>query len=144
MDSLKLVLIAVIGGIASAFQGQFMGVIDSRVGSKESVFITYVSGGILAALMMLVARGGHLNLWHRVPWYTLTTGVLGLVVVGAIGFTAPRLGLGKAFTIIVASQLIAAVVFDQFGLFGAAVRVLSVQRLVGLVAMILGVWLILK
>ena len=57
---------------------------------------------------------------------------------------APRLGLGKAFTIIVASQLIAAVVFDQFGLFGAAVRVLSVQRLVGLVVMILGVWLILK
>ena len=144
MDSLKLVLIAVIGGVASAFQGQFMGVIDSRVGSKESVFITYVSGGVLAALVMLVARGGHLNLWHRVPWYTLTTGVLGLIVVGAIGFTAPRLGLGKAFTIMVASQLIAAVVLDHFGLFGAAARVLSVQRLVGLVVMILGVWLILK
>jgi len=144
MDSLKLVVIAVIGGIASAFQGQFMGVIDSRVGSKESVFITYVSGGILAALMMLVARGGHLNLWHKVPSYTLTTGVLGLVVVGAIGFTAPRMGLGRAFTILVASQLIAAVVLDQFGLFGTAVRTLSMHRLVGLVAMILGVWLILK
>jgi len=144
MDSLKLVVIAVIGGIASAFQGQFMGVIDSRVGSKESVFITYVSGGILAALMMLVARGGHLNLWHKVPSYTLTTGVLGLVVVGAIGFTAPRMGLGRAFTILVASQLIAAVLLDQFGLFGTAVRTLSMHRLVGLVAMILGVWLILK
>jgi transporter family-2 protein len=117
---------------------------DQRIGSKESVFITYVSGGVLAALMMIVARGGHLSAWQNAPWYTLTAGVLGLVIVGTIGYTVPRLGLTAAFTVIVATQLVVAVIFDHFGLLGAAVRTMDVPRIAGLIFLILGVWLVLR
>jgi transporter family-2 protein len=51
--------------------------------------------------------------------------------------------MAKAFTVIVASQLLAALLFDQFGLFGAAVRTLSLSRLIGLIFTIIGVWLVL-
>jgi len=144
MKTAVLVVLAIVGGIAVSLQGNFMGIMDQRIGSKESVFITYASGGILAALMMIAARGGHLNAWQNAPWYALTAGALGLVIVGTIGYTVPRLGLTTAFTVIVASQLVVAVMLDHFGLLGAAVRTLDLSRITGLVLLILGVWLVLK
>jgi len=144
MNTTVLVILAIIGGIAVALQGHFMGIMDQRIGSKESVFITYASGGILAAVMMIAARGGHLNAWQNVPWYALTAGALGLVIVGTIGYTVPRLGLTMAFTVIVASQLVVAVMLDHFGLLGAAVRTLDLTRITGLIFLILGVWLVLR
>jgi transporter family-2 protein len=144
MSTTVLVIWAIVGGIASAFQGQFMGIMDEKIGSKESVFITYAGGGLLIALMIMVSRGGHLSSWQKAPWYAFTAGVLGLLIVGTIGYTVPRLGVAKAFTVIVASQLLTALLFDQFGLFGAAVRTMDLPRVSGLIFLILGVWLVLR
>ena len=144
MNATVLVILAIVGGIAVALQGHFMGIMDQRIGSKESVFITYASGGVLTALMMIVARGGHLSAWQNAPWYALCAGILGLVIVGTIGYTVPRLGLTAAFTVIVASQLVVAVILDHFGLFGAAVRAMDLPRITGLILLILGVWLVLR
>ena len=144
MNTTVLVILAIIGGIAVALQGHFMGIMDQRIGSKESVFITYASGGILAAVMMIAARGGHLNAWQNAPWYALTAGALGLVIVGTIGYTVPRLGLTMAFTVIVASQLVVAVMLDHFGVLGATVRTMDLPRITGLIFLILGVWLVLR
>jgi bacterial/archaeal transporter family-2 protein len=143
MSTAALVILAIVGGIASAIQGQFMGIMDERVGSKESVFITYAVGGVLIALIIMASRGVHLSSWQSLPWYTFTAGFLGLLIVGTVGYTVPRLGMAKAFTVIVASQLLTALLFDQFGLFGAAVRTLTLSRLIGLIFTILGVWLVL-
>jgi transporter family-2 protein len=144
MSTTVLVILAIVGGIAVALQGNFMGIMDQRIGSIESVFITYASGGLLAALLMILARGGHLSAWHNAPWYALTAGVLGLVIVGTIGYTVPRLGLTVAFTVIVATQLVVAVILDHFGLLGAAVRTMDLSRVAGLIFLILGVWLVLR
>jgi len=143
MSITVLVILAIVGGIANATQGQFMGIMDERIGSKESVFITYAVGGLLIALIMIASRGGHLSSWQNAPWYTLTAGFLGLLIVGTVGYTVPRLGMAKAFTVIVASQLLTALLFDQFGLFGAAVRTMDWSRVAGLIFTILGVWLVL-
>jgi len=138
---LFLTIIAIIGGVAVTLQGQFMGLMDQGIGTRESVFITYAGGGILIGLVMLAARGGNLRAWHEVPWYALSAGVLGLVIVGTIGYTVPRLGLSTAFTIIVASQFIVAALLDHFGLLGAMLRPLELSRVLGLAILILGVWL---
>jgi transporter family-2 protein len=141
---LPLILIAAIGGIAVALQAQFMGVMDKGIGTLESMFITYGSGGLLIAFAMLVTRGGRLSAWGDVPWYSLTAGLLGLIIVGTIGFSTPRLGLVPTLTILVASQFIIGALLDHFGLFGADPRSLSLTRLVGIGTMLLGVWLIIR
>lgn len=141
---ISLIIIAVIGGMTVALQGQFMGLIDKGLGTRESVFITYASGGILVGFVMLAARGGNLRFWQAVPWYALSAGVFGLVIVAAIGYTVPRLGLSKAFTIIVAAQFITIALLDHFGLFGAAMRPLDLTRLLGVGVLIFGVWLIMR
>ncbi len=113
---IPLIIIAVIGGLTSALQGQFMGLMDKGIGTRESVFITYGSGGLLAGIALWASGGGNFRTWQEIPWYTLSAGVLGLVIVGSIGYTVPRLGLSKAFTVIVASQFVTAALLDHFGL----------------------------
>jgi len=138
---IPLIIIAVIGGAAITLQGQLMGLMDKTIGTKESVFITYAGGGLLAGVLMLAARGGNLKAWQLVPWYSLGAGVVGLLIVGTIGYTVPRLGLTRAFTIIIAAQLIVAALMDHFGLLGAVTRPLDLSRLLGIGILVLGVWL---
>lgn len=143
-SSVGLLVLAAVGGAAIALQGQFMGLMDKVIGTRESVFITYASGGLLAAFVMLAAGGGNLKAWRQVPWYSLSAGILGLVIVGTIGYTVPRLGLSKAFTVLVAAQFVAAALLDHFGLLGATPRPMGVGRLLGMCVLILGVWLVMR
>ena len=139
-----LITVAAFGGIAVALQGQLMGLMDQRLGTKASVFITYASGGLVVVLASLLSGGWSLKGWQDVPWYDFGTGLLGLFIVGSISYTVPRLGLTAAFTIAVASQFILAALMDHFGLLGAAVRPLDLSRSFGIAVLILGVWLIVR
>lgn len=126
---IPLIIIAAVGGIAITLQAQFMGLMDKNIGTLESVFITYGSGGLLIGTAMLVNKGGNLSAWRSVPWYVLSAGVLGLVT---------------AFTILVASQFIVGALLDHFGILGADLRPLDFTRLAGIGVMLLGVWLIIR
>ena len=143
-SSLFLISLAVVGGIAVALQAQFMGQLDRAIGTLESVFITYGSGGLLIALMALGLRGGNLAAWRSVPPYTLSAGILGLVIVGTISYTAPRLGLVVTFTILVTTQFAVGALVDHFGLFNTAVRELDLARATGIGMLLAGVWLIIR
>ncbi len=143
-NTLLLVGIAAVGGVAVALQAQFMGLMDKAMGTLESVFVTYASGGILIGMIMLVHGGGNLSAWRGVPWYALSAGVMGLLIVGTIGYTVPRLGLVLAFTVMIASQFVMGAVIDHFGLLGAAVRPLDISRLLGVAVLLLGTWLMIR
>jgi len=93
---------------------------------------------------MILLRGGNLSGLTLVPWYTLLAGPIGLVLIAAIGYSVPRLGLVPAFTILVAAQFMTAAVIDQFGLFGAEIRQISPSRLSGMLVMLLGIWLAMR
>ncbi len=144
INYLIIISIAVIGGLAITLQGQFMGVMNKGVGTLESVFITYAGGGLVILIVMIFARGGNLNAWRSVPWYALTTGVMGLIIVGAIGYTVPRMGLVPAFTILTASQFFFASLADNFGWFGSEVKPFEPIHALGIGFLLLGVWIILR
>ncbi|MGB0564355.1 MAG: DMT family transporter [Spirulinaceae cyanobacterium] len=147
MNPFILPLLAIIAGCAVTLQAQFMGLMDKTLGSQESIVITYVSGGLLAGLFALavLGRGGfNFKAVPSLPWYVFTTGALGLVIVGAIGYVVPRLGTARGFTLILASQFLLAAVIDQWGLFNAPLRPLATPQIIGLIVMLSGVWLVVR
>jgi len=133
-----------IGGISITLQAQFMGLMDRQIGTLESIFITYGGGGLLIGLAMLLSRGGNLAAWQGVPWYALSAGALGLVIVGTIGYGTARLGLVTVFTTILAAQFISGALLDHFGILGADLRPLNLTRIAGIILMLLGTWLVLR
>ncbi|MEZ4631321.1 MAG: DMT family transporter [Deinococcales bacterium] len=144
MPTALIFLICIMGGIATVFQSQFMGLIEKRLGLLEAVFITYGGGALVIGLIMLFAQGGKLGHWRSLPLYALSTGVLGLILIAALSLSVPRVGLVMTFTIFVATQFILGGIIDHFGLFGAEVRSLTGLRLLGVITLLLGVWLIVR
>ena len=128
-----LIIIAIIGGIAVSLQGQFMGQLDRQIGTAESVFITYGLGAFLAGLIMIYLKGGDLHtlISAKLPWYVYSSGILGIIIVGSISFTVPRLGMAKAFTILLVGQFFVAALVDHFGFFGANLLWIDLNKLAG-------------
>jgi bacterial/archaeal transporter family-2 protein len=145
MDNVvTVILIATVAGLAVTLQSNFMGVMTQLMGTRESIFITYVSGGFVIALILLASGGGNWASWRAVPPYAFTSGVLGLIIVGAIGYATARYGLVITFAILLVAQYASAALFDQYGWLGASVRPLDGWRLLGLALLLSGAWLIMR
>lgn len=142
MESILLILlIGLAGGVAVGLQSPLASMLTQRLGMFESVFILHVGGAIFALLPLLFYGGGKLAQWRSVPWYALLAGIFGLIVIGAISYMIPRIGVAGAITTIVAGQLLVSMVLDQFGWLGAMARPMDPARAIGLAVVLLGVWL---
>jgi len=138
---LLIILIGLAGGVAVGLQGPLASMISLRLGILESVFIVHIGGACVALLSLLFYGGGKLTQWKQLPWYTLVAGMFGLVVISAISYTIPRVGVSAAIITIVAGQLLVSTILDHFGMLGAMVRPLDLTRATGLAVVLLGVWL---
>src|SRR3989304_3642463 len=79
-----VVLVAVATGGVQALQASAMGIQQARMGTLESMFIPYGSGGLLIGLAMLATRGANLAAGRGLPWFVFTSGLA-----GGWGFGAP-------------------------------------------------------
>ena len=144
MESIFLIiLIGLAGGIAVGLQSPLASMISQRLGLLESVFIIHIGGAIIALIPMLI-YGSKLGLWRSLPWYALFAGVIGLMVIGAISYMIPRVGVAPALIILLAGQLLMGVVLDHFGWLGTMQRPLDLARVVGILVVLAGVWLTVK
>ena len=141
---LFIILIGLAGGVAVGLQSPMASMITQRLGTFESVFIIHIGGAVIALIPLLIYGGGKLSQWRSVPWYALGAGVFGLVVIAAISYMIPRVGVAASITTIVAGQLLVSVILDHYGLLGASIRTLDVTRVLGMAGLLVGVWLTVK
>jgi transporter family-2 protein len=87
-----------------------------------------------AATLAFAAQG--------IPAYLGLAGLLAVPYLLAASFLAPRIGIGLFLAAIIAGQLIGGVVLDHVGAFGASPRPVDLPRLLGVVALLVGVVLI--
>ena len=145
MESILLIiLIGLAGGVAVGLQSPLASIMSQRLGTLESVFIVHLGGAIVSLIPLLVYGGGKLGQWRTVPWYALCAGAFGLVVIAAVSYAIPRIGVAGAVTSIVAGQLLLSALLDHFGWLGAVERPLDPARLLGLFVLGVGVWLTVK
>lgn len=138
---LLIVVIGLIGGLAVGMQGPLASILTQRMGPLESSFIVHIGGAIISLVPLVIIGGGRIGQWRTAPWYALGAGVFGLIVLSAVSYTIPRIGVAAAIVTIVAGQILLSALLDHFGWLGAAVRPLDAPRLLGLAVVFLGVWL---
>jgi transporter family-2 protein len=145
MPSLLLsAIVGVLGGIAIGFQNPLAAMLGRRLGILESVFIIHVGGALVAGAPLLLIGGGRLGAWRTVPPYAVAAGALGVVLIGAVAFTIPRIGVASAVALIVAAQLVIGAWLDHHGYLGTTVRPVDMHRLIGIVLLLVGAWLVLR
>lgn len=139
-----IILVGLVGGVAVGLQSPLASMMSQRLGTLESIFIVHVGGALIALIPLLFLGGGKLSQWRSLPWYALLAGVFGLVVIGAVSYMIPRIGVAGSIITVVSGQLLVGALLDHFGWLGASVRPLDPARLIGLVVLFIGVWLTVK
>jgi transporter family-2 protein len=138
---LLVILVALAGGVAVALQSPLASMLSQRLGILGSIFIIHIGGALLSLFLLLLMGWGNLGEWRSAPWYALCAGFFGVVVIAAVSYTIPRVGVAASVITIVAGQLAVSTFLDQYGLLGTAVRPLGPTRILGLLVVMLGVWL---
>ena len=139
-----LIVIGVFAGIAIGLQNPLTSLMSQRLGVMESIFIIHIGGAVLTLVPLIAWRGGALDQWRSVPWYALAAGALGLVVLGAVSYTIPRLGVAATLILIIVGQVLTSTILDHFGWLEVAVRPVDTSRLVGIAVVLFGTWLIVR
>jgi transporter family-2 protein len=143
MNLLIVVVIAALGGLAGALQSQWLGVMEERVGTLASTFVTYAGGGLAVAILMLIFQGSRISELKELPWWVFGAGLMGLVVVASLGVTVANLGLGAGLTLFTGATLILGAVIEHLGWFGGG-RTLDGIRVLGIALVIGGTWLVVR
>jgi transporter family-2 protein len=142
---LAVVLTALVGGLI-ALQAPINSQLGRSVGSFQAAFVSFALGTLILAVASGLARGGWGqigNLTQVAPYY-LTGGLLGAMYVTAVLVTVRSLGAGGVVAATIAGQLTAGLLIDRLGLLGVAQRPLTAGKLVGIVLLAVGTYLVVR
>ena len=110
-----------------------------------AAFISFAVGTIALMVFLLITGQFQFRfISGSSPWWIWTGGLLGTFFVAGIVILLPRLGVVLSFSLVLAGQMFAAILFDQFGWLGVTVREISAGKIIGAVLLIAGVILIRK
>jgi transporter family-2 protein len=118
--------------------------LGNRIGSHAvAATVLFVVALCVATVAMLLTSGApSLAQVPAQPKHLLLGGFFVAFYVLSVTWIAPRFGVGNAVFCVLLGQMLAASVIDQFGLFGAVVRPLTLMRASGIGLMACGVLLI--
>ena len=136
------IIIGIVGGIAVGLQSPIAGAMGQRIGGVAGSLIVHVSGTIFSSLLLLSRGGENIRDWRTLPWYMLASGIFGLVVLLAINHTIPRLGAAFSVALIIVGQLAIGLIIDHFGWLGVTQRPIDGARVLAVVLLLAGGYLI--
>jgi transporter family-2 protein len=138
--------LSLVAGLAGSIQVAVSGAFGRRIGVLEATAFGSIAAAIIVFTVLLVVRQGIGNLGQSVrePAWLWIGGIMGAIVVTTITFTAPRIGTFATVGLLIAGQLLMAVLIDAFGLFGLEKIPVSPARVAGLALLAGGAALVLK
>ncbi|MEX1141764.1 MAG: DMT family transporter [Thermoleophilaceae bacterium] len=140
-----LPLLATIGaGGVVALQAPVNSALGKAVGTFAAASFTFATGAlVLVAIALLFGGGfGEISNVGHLSWYYLTGGILGAAYVTTVLVTVRSLGAGGVTAATIAGQLTISVLIDRAGYLGIDERALTPGRLLGMVLLVAGTFLI--
>ncbi len=140
-------LLPLFAGIAMSIQsginGQLRGALQHPILAALISFLT----GTLALIIILVFSKQALptlQQYSDISFYKYTGGLLGAFIVTVTLISISKVGAGNMFVLIVAGQLITAVIMDHMGVLGLKESPLTVQKLIGISLVVAGAYIVNK
>ena len=128
-------ILALLAGVCVAVQTSLTGAAQRTLGPAVLVAISgLTTGGCALLVSFFVAKP---DFTGRAVVYALASGVLGAVIVGSIAVAAGQAGVARALSLVIAAQLIAGLLLDALGIFGAGAD-FSIPKALGVVLIVLG------
>ena len=145
MDRAATAVVVVAAGAAVGAQAPVNAALGRSVGTLQAAALSFAIGlAILCGVVALSGGFGSLRAVGDVPWWGFLGGACGAAIVSASIVGVRSLGASGVTAAVVAGQLTASVAIDALGLFGVERHPVSVQRVMGVALLSLGVLLIVR
>lgn len=148
-SSMTLGLIVALGaGIAIGLQGLFTNITGQMLGPVRGGLAIHMAGSIVGAGMVVFVMMTNPNLQAvtitpRVILFAFLGGTAGMVILMGIAFSFPRIGQVAGQSALLFAQMAVAILVDTFALAGGDPLPLDWRRILGLVVIALGTYLLL-
>lgn len=138
--------LAMLAGLAVAVQtganAQLRQIVNSPI---ITALISFLVGTILLSVYVIITSRQFIpatSVLTQISWWKWLGGIMGAFYITTVVIVAPKIGAANTLGFIVAGQLISAVLFDHMGWIGFVIRPINLWRVLGVVFLILGVYLI--
>ncbi|MBD1400044.1 DMT family transporter [Pelovirga terrestris] len=144
MSNLVLMILIACGGIAVAIQPSINARLAQKTGFLEAATISFAVGTLALLLISLLSGQGSFRRIIEVPWWQLSGGLFGAFFVTMTIIGVPRIGTTAVLALTIASQLMAGMVMDHYGVFGMRGIPIDGKRILGIALLLIGVFLVCK
>ncbi|RFU60310.1 DMT family transporter [Bacillus sp. V59.32b] len=134
-------LLALVGGMAVAFQAQINGGLGKKVGAIEGSFISFVIGTLVLFFAVLFLGKGNILAVSSVPKWQLIGGILGAFYVFVMVLVVPKIGVAPAMVAVIAGQILIGAIIDHFGLLGGVKVPIDVKKLTAILLLFVSLYL---
>lgn len=125
--------ITVLMGIATALYLSANGEVGKLLGSPLAANVPFFFTALLASAIVVASsgQGSHLAKLNSLPPGLLLTGVASAMMILGTTALVPRLGAGQFFVLLLAGQLMGALLVSHFGWFASPQQPLGWRALIG-------------
>ncbi|MGX7265531.1 DMT family transporter [Enterococcus crotali] len=141
-------MFALVAGVFPPLQAIFNGQLRSAVRSPlVATLISFLVGLIILFVVVLIVQKS-INFptkdpsGKKLPWWIYIGGAFGVIVVGGTILVVGELGSVLTSSLFLLGQIIMSSLIDQFGLFGLRKTVISRQKVISILLIILGLVII--
>jgi transporter family-2 protein len=138
-------LLAVGAGVSFVMQQAVNADLRAALGSAAwAGFVSYLGGTLCMLVLALAMRDSvpTAAAMVRANWWAWSGGFFGAIYIAVSILLVPRLGTATFVALLIAGQMIASLLFDNFGWFGLAERPADPLRIFGALLLVGGVVLI--
>ncbi len=127
-------------------------ILNARLGKQTlgpltGAFLSFLTGTIILFVLNAIINGSamfNLRTYATGPWYIWLGGTIGAIFVGYITWINQQQGIALTFALVVAGQISISLLIDHYGLFGSAVRTITLDKIIGAALIVGGIVLIKK
>lgn len=139
-------VIMLVAGLGVPIMAALNGGLGGRLQSPILATVILFGVGYLVSLLILFLSEGipTFNNSDSIPKHYFLGSFFVIFYILSITWVAPKFGIGNAISFVLLGQLISMTIIDHFSLLGAANYEISMQRSVGLMLMVIGVFLVVR
>ena len=145
-NTLTYSLIMLVAGLGIPVMAALNGGLGAKLESPALASIILLFVGLAIAVIYLLSTEGIPTKLYTptTPWYFYLGGFFVVFYILSVTWIAPHFGISNAVSFVLLGQLIAMSIIDYYGLLGMTQYALSSQRIVGLMLMTVGVFMVLS
>ena len=135
-------LFAVIAGVAMSLQGVFNTRLSDKIGSLKATIFVQGTGFLFALIALLIFKSYEQEKFSNIKSVNklyLAGGLIGVLITYTVILSIKNLSPTVAISSILIAQLLAAALIDAFGIFDTKKVPISINEIVGISVMILGI-----